>query len=90
MTGYGDLPETCDIARSYEPWPDYDSQNEDAILAKIEEKATPITEERDHGEIETAAGVMAAVVNHERQKAEPRQRVLDEAYGRYVAGMTAN
>jgi hypothetical protein len=88
--GYADLPESHDPERSYEPWPEYDSQDEDAILDKLGQKAKPITEERDHGEIETAAGVMAAVVHHERQQAEPRQRIIDEAYKQYFAGMTAN
>jgi hypothetical protein len=90
--GYGDLPESFDVDRSYEPWPEYDAQSEDEILAKLERKTHAIREGLSYDEIEDATAAAASVVNHERQKPEDerRQAILEQAYSSWRAGMTAN
>ena len=90
--GYDDdaLPESCDVSREHLPWARYNEQSDDEVLEKLARKTRAIRETNDYDQIEDATATAAAIVNHERQKENPRQRVLEEAYRQYVAGMTAN
>lgn len=89
---YEALPETCDVAEPHLPWRDYDTQGDDEVLRRLEEKTEAITNRLGYDPIESATAVAAAVVNHERERPaeERREAVLTRAYELWRAGMTAN
>jgi hypothetical protein len=84
------LPETCDPSQEHLPWKEYDQQSDEDVLRKLARKTQAIYETDDYDQIEDATAAAAAVVNHERQKESPRERILEQAYKDYRAGMTAN
>jgi hypothetical protein len=87
-----ELPHEPDLETSFLPWPEYEDEDDDATLNKLEAKTAAIPSETDYRLIEDATAIAASVLNHERAKPEGErsQPVIDRAYELYRAGMTAN